>query len=81
MVSPKQRMKFVLVNFLDEGDELSSFSLHIGSHGGHVQGQFPRDLKVCAEEVVEHFHVSFLLEEDMVGQVLQHLQPSTIVLN
>ena len=73
MIGPEERMQAVLVSLLEKGDELPCLSLHIRPHPRHVQGQLTRHLKVAAQEVIEDLHVGFLLEENVIGQVLKNL--------
>ena len=73
LVSPKEGMKSVLVYLLEESNVLTCFSHHIWTHAGHAQSKLTGQLKVITEKVVKNFHMCFLLEENMIGQVLQDL--------
>jgi hypothetical protein len=62
------------MRLLEKADVLDGLSLQVGPLARHIQGQLPGTLKVVAQKVIEDFHVCLLLEEHVVGQVLEDLK-------
>ena len=71
-------MQLVLVVLLEEPDVFHSLSLQVRALAGHVQGKLPGTLKVVAQKVVKDLHVRLLLEEHVIGQVLEDLQQTRV---
>ena len=63
----------MFVGLLDKGNVLHCLSFKEWASTGHVDGQLPRTVEVLTEEHVEDLHVGLLLEENVVGKILQHL--------
>ena len=74
LVIPEQRVQSILVCFFQEGNVFHCLSLLVGTHAGHRKSKLPRTLKVSGKKLVEDLHVDLLLEGDVIGQVLKHLQ-------
>ena len=80
LVGPEQRVETMFVGLLEEPNIFDSLPLQVGSHACHAQSQLSRSLEIVTEKVVEDLHVSLLLEENMVGQVLQYLYNVNLVI-
>ena len=73
LVSPQHRVEPVLQTLLQETNVLYRLSVLERTHPRQLEGVVPDPLKVVPEKLIEHLHVSLLLELNVVGKVLQNL--------
>ena len=73
LVVPEQRVKPMFVCLFDKCNVLDGLSFKVRSCTRHGDGQLSGESKVFTQKLIEDLHVGLLLEEYMIGKVLQHL--------